>query len=147
MKSNNKGTSRKLATFLLPMLLVTPAVQAVGPTHWAEMNGNYEGSIAITANSGKQVKGTGSVFFAPGAVTFAGVSYLRGDVKEVVIRRPRTVCCEPLGDGVLPTFQKKRFQSSSLCHLCLWAWQPSLVRHCSLLKASGGLSPRRFFTT
>jgi hypothetical protein len=101
MKSNNKGTSLKFAVFLLPMFLITPAGQAVEPTHWDAMKGNYDGSITITANSGRQVKGTGSVFFAPDAVTFAGVSYSRGDVKEVVIRRPRTWCCEPLQSGVL----------------------------------------------
>jgi hypothetical protein len=66
------------------------------------MKGNYDGSITITINSGKQVKGFGSVSFAPAAVTFAGVSYLRGDVKEVVIRRPRPDCCEALAVGVFP---------------------------------------------
>jgi hypothetical protein len=97
MKSTNK-----LIVFLLPMLLITPALRAVEPTHWDAMNGNYDGSVTITINSGKQIKGFGSVSFAPTAVTFAGVSYSRGDVKEVVIRRPRLDCCEALAVGVLP---------------------------------------------
>jgi hypothetical protein len=97
MKSNNK-----LIIFLLAMLLITPPLRAVERTHWDAMKGNYNGIITITINSGKQVKGFGSVSFAPTAVTFAGVSYLRGDVKEVAIRRPRPDCCEALAVGVLP---------------------------------------------
>ncbi len=97
MKSNNK-----LILFLLPMLLITPALRAVEPTRWNAMNGKYDGSITITANSGKQVKGTGTVVFAPAAVTFAGIAYPRADVKEVVIRRPRPFCCELLLAGVWP---------------------------------------------
>ena len=68
--------------------------------------GRDEGKLcrkrSITTNTGKQFKGTGSVLFTPTAVMFSGVSHLRGDVKEVVIRRPRTVCCGALGLGVLP---------------------------------------------
>ena len=96
MKTNNK------AVFLLSMLLIVPTLRAVEPTHWDAMKGSYSGSITITSNSGKLVKGTGSVLFTPAAVTLGGVSYMRGDVKEVVIRRPRTECCGLLLAGVWP---------------------------------------------
>jgi hypothetical protein len=62
MKSNNK-----LIIFLLAMLLITPPLRAVERTHWDAMKGNYDGIITITINSGKQVKGFGSVSFAPTA--------------------------------------------------------------------------------
>jgi hypothetical protein len=91
----------KLFLSVLPVLFA-PALYAAEPTHWDTMRGTYGGDITVTVNSGKHVKGHGSVFFAPDAVTFAGVSYLRADVKEVVIRQPRGTCCEPLAVGVLP---------------------------------------------
>jgi hypothetical protein len=90
----------KLILFALPILFVS-TLDAAEPTPWDTMQGRYGGDITITPNSGKQVRGHGSVFFAPDAATFDGVSYLRGDVREVVIRRPRGTCCDSLALGVV----------------------------------------------
>jgi hypothetical protein len=102
MKSKTNRMSLKSAVSVLSMLMLTPVLRATELTPWDAMRGTYSGDITITANTGKQFKGTGGVFFTPDAVNFAGVSHLRGDVREVVIRRPRTVCCEPLAIGIAP---------------------------------------------
>jgi hypothetical protein len=93
----------KLFLFALPMLFAFN-LDAAKPDHWDAMLGTYSGDITITTNFGNQTKGKGSVFFASDSVTFGGVSYLRGDVKEVVIRRPRGSCCDALAWGVVPFF-------------------------------------------
>lgn len=93
----------KLVLFVLPMLFVFN-LDAAEPTHWDAMGGTYGGDITVTVNSGQQVKGHGSVFFAQDVVTFDGVSYSRADVKEVVIRHPRESCCDALAWGVVPFF-------------------------------------------
>jgi|SRR5579863_6566469 hypothetical protein len=96
MKTNTK--------VLLFILLLASTLGAAEPTHWDSMRGTYAGDITITTNSGKQVKGKGNVVFVPDAVTLARVSYSRANVKEVVIRRPRGICCDTLAWGVLPFF-------------------------------------------
>jgi hypothetical protein len=93
----------KLFLFALPILFAFN-LAAAAPDHWDMMQGTHGGDITITINSGKQTKGHGSVFFAPDAVAFAGVSYSRADVKEVVIRQPRGTCCESLALGVITPF-------------------------------------------
>ena len=91
----------KLFLFALPILFAfNLAAAELDP--WDTMQGRYGGDITITPNSGEQVKGHGSVFFAPDAVTLAEISYSRADVKEVVIRQPRGSCCDALAWGVAP---------------------------------------------
>jgi hypothetical protein len=90
------------AVSIMSMLLLAPVLRAADPTPWDSMSGTYSGAVTISTNTGKQFKGTGDVLFTPDAVNFAGVSHLRRDVKEVVIRRKRTFFCEPLAIAVLP---------------------------------------------
>jgi hypothetical protein len=66
------------------------------------MGGTFTGTITITPKKGQKFKGIGSVLFTTSDVTFAGVSFARQDVKEVVIRRRRNACCEPLVLGIIP---------------------------------------------
>jgi hypothetical protein len=92
----------KISALVLSMILLAPTLRAVEPTPWDSMSGTFTGTITVTPSSGKQLKGTGSVLFTPSAVTFAGVSFPRQDVKEVVIRRPRKFCCESFALGLFP---------------------------------------------
>jgi hypothetical protein len=101
MKSKTNRMSLKPAVSMMSMLLLVPALRATEPTPWDAMKGTYSGDITITANTGKQFKGAGSISFTPDAVNFAGVSHLRRDVKEIMIRRKRTFFCEPLAIGVM----------------------------------------------
>jgi hypothetical protein len=102
MKSKTNRMSLKPAVSMMSMLLLVPALRATEPTPWDAMKGTYSGDITITANTGKQFKGAGSISFTPDAVNFAGVSHLTRDVKEIMIRRKRTFFGEPLAIGVLP---------------------------------------------
>lgn len=92
----------KIRALALPIILLASTLRAVDPTPWDRMSGTFSGTITVTPSSGKQLKGTGSVLFTPSAVTFAGVSFPRQDVKEVVIRQPRKFCCESAGLFLLP---------------------------------------------
>jgi hypothetical protein len=102
MTSNLHRFPRTLPVSVLLILLLSPVLYALEPTPWDEMTGPYTGAVTITTKTGKQSKGTGSVLFNPTVATFAGVSYCRRDVKEVVIRQQRGVCCEALAIGTLP---------------------------------------------
>jgi hypothetical protein len=102
MKIAHQNIPRRISALALPTVLLAPTLRPAEPSPWDTMSGTYTGTITVTASSGKQLKGTGSVLFTPSAATFAGVSFPRQDVKEVVIRRPRNFCCESVGLFLLP---------------------------------------------
>ncbi len=102
MRTNSNRTWLYLVVSVLPMVLLAPMLRAAELTPWDAMRGTFVETVAITTNGGKHVNGTGDVFFNPTSVAFAGVTYSRRDVKEVVIRRRREACCEPLLTGALP---------------------------------------------
>jgi hypothetical protein len=98
-----KHIQLKIRVLALPLVLLAPALRAKEPTPWDRIGETYiAGAITITAKSGKQVKGTGSVRFGPHAVEFGGIAYPRQEVKEVVIRRHREAGCGSLALGLLP---------------------------------------------
>lgn len=106
MRSIRRDMSLKLGVSAVPILLLAPALRAAEPTPWDTMKGAFAGSITVTTKTGKKLKRTGAVSFSASAVTFegTGVTVLRQDVKEVVIRCPREICCDFLASGVLPLF-------------------------------------------
>jgi hypothetical protein len=104
MQSHTNDLSLKLAVSIVPMLLLAPALRSAEPTPWDTMRGAYAGTVTVTTKTGKVMKGAGGVSFSPSELMFpgTGVSVPRQDVKEVVIRRPREICCEALAVGILP---------------------------------------------
>ena len=68
------------------------------------MTGNLaNGGITVTTKAGKNLKPK-RVRFTATAIVFEGtaISVPRQEVKEVVIRRHRSTCCEPLYAGLVP---------------------------------------------
>ena len=94
---------RKISALALKIILIAPALRAVELTPWDAMKARYSGAITVTTKAGKRLKSNGPISFTPTAVLFGQVtSVSRQDVKEVVIREEREICCDALVLGILP---------------------------------------------
>ena len=102
MKANTPCSRIVRGLLALSLIPFTPLLRAADPTPWDDMQGNYSGAITVIPKNGKSLKATGTILFTSSALTLAGNTIPRQDVKEVVIRRPRQVCCEELLAGIFP---------------------------------------------
>ena len=86
----------------LSFTLLAP-LRASDPTPWDSMNKAF-GVVTVEMKTGKTLKKTDNVTFTRSAVLFlsTGFSIPRQEIKEVVIRQQRQVCCDALVAGVLP---------------------------------------------
>jgi hypothetical protein len=105
MNSKISVISHSLLVGILSVVIFAPSLFAIETTPWDAMLGaSYNGTATVTTQQGEKLKAPEGVVFSQSTVRSARFSVQRQDVKEVVIRARRDLCCGSLGLAIVPFF-------------------------------------------
>jgi hypothetical protein len=97
--------ARAISAIGLSTILLISPLPAAEPRAWDSMTGvAFSGLATVSTTAGKKMESKVGVLFSASAVTLQGsnISVPRQQVKEVVVRERRVMCCQTLQLGLAP---------------------------------------------